>query len=298
MQVGDTVMAAHGSDDQGLSVTFWGVRGALPTPGPTTLRYGGNTSCIELRCGPHLLIVDAGSGMRGLGTALAASGVAVVADILMTHTHMDHISGLPFFGPIFDPRSRLRFWGGHLEPGGLAAALRISWRPPLMPDMEPFFKAGLAFADFQPGAVFSPYPDLLVRTCRLNHPGGAVGYRIEWGGKSVCVITDTEHEPAGFDPALLAMVAGADMMIYDSNYTDAEYGAHIGWGHSTWQQALRLADAASVKTVVLFHHDPRRDDAMLDEIARSAASVRPGTLAAREGMVLRVGARQCGQAMT
>ena len=291
-------MAGKGSAgpaNQTVSVTFWGVRGSLPTPGPTTVRYGGNTSCIEVRCGPHLLIVDAGSGLRALGTSLGESRLAVAADILMTHTHMDHVNGLPFFAPLYDPRSRLRFWGGHLGPGGLAAAVRTTWQPPLMPDLEPFFRADMSFADFDPGTTLSIQPGLNVRTCRLNHPGGAVGYRIEWSGRSVCIVTDTEHQQTGFDPALLAMVADADLMVYDANFTDAEYGAHVGWGHSTWQQALGLADAASVGTVVLFHHDPRHDDATMDDIARAAAAVRPSTLVAREGMVLNVGVSQTPQ---
>ena len=116
-----------GEQGGGMALRFWGVRGSLPAPGPATARYGGNTSCVELRCGPHLLILDAGTGLRELGGALAASGVAVDADILLSHTHLDHISGLPFFAAMYDPRARLRLWGGHLAAGGIAQALLLTY---------------------------------------------------------------------------------------------------------------------------------------------------------------------------
>ena len=139
-------------NDGKMTLRFWGVRGSLPSPGPATVRYGGNTLCVEVRCGPHLLILDAGSGLREFGCALIASGEPVNADILLSHTHLDHICGLPFFRPMYDPKASLRFWGGHLPPpSGIAAALRQSWRSPLMPDLDEAFRADLTFRDFAPG---------------------------------------------------------------------------------------------------------------------------------------------------
>lgn len=275
-------------DGGGVTMKFWGVRGSLPTPGPATVRYGGNTICIELRCGPHLLILDAGSGLRELGDALAARGLPIDADILLSHTHLDHICGLPFFPAMFDPMARLRFWGGHLAPpgGGIAEALMLSWSAPLMPDMDAEFRAHFTFHDFVAGEQLQLQPDLAVDTTALRHPGNAVGYRINWGGLSVCYITDTEHSEDGLDRNLVRFVDHADVMIYDASYTEAEYQSRVGWGHSTWQAGARLADAAAVGRLVLFHHDPRHDDVAMDGIASAAASRRPGTLAAMEGMTL------------
>ena len=269
----------------GMTLRFWGVRGSLPTPGPSTVRYGGNTLCVELRCGPHLLILDAGSGAREFGRALAASGVPVDADMLLSHTHLDHICGLPFFAPMFDQKARLRFWGGHLAPpDGIADALLVSWRAPLMPDLDAAFRANLTFRDFTPGEALEPHPGLRVGTVTLNHPGNAIGYRIEWDGASVCYITDTEHPAHGLDQSLLRFVTGTDILIYDATFTDDEYKSRVGWGHSTWRVAADLADAADVGQLVLFHHDPGHDDMAMDMIARDIAARRPGSLTAMEGM--------------
>lgn len=273
-----------------MNLRFWGVRGSLPTPGPTTLRYGGNTPCVELRCGPHLLILDAGSGLRELGGALAETGAPVDADVLLTHTHLDHVCGLPFFGPMFDPQARLRFWGGELAPaGGIEAALRRSWQEPLMPNLDAAFRAAISFRDVVVGDELHLHPGLRVATTALRHPGGAIGYRVTWGGVSVSYITDTEHPPGGVDPALAQFVAGTDLMIYDASYTDAEYKSRLGWGHSTWQAGAALADAAAVGQLVLFHHDPDHDDTVMDRIAEAVAVRRPGSLVAREGMLMELG---------
>lgn len=276
--------------DRAMTVRFWGVRGSLPAPGAATRRYGGNTICVELRCGPHRLILDAGTGLRELGKALTAEGVPVDADILLSHTHLDHICGLPFFAPMFDPAARLRIWGGHLPPpAGIATALRQSWSAPLMPDMDAVFRAQRSFHDFVPGDELTLRPSLRIGTALLRHPGGAVGYRVEWAGASVCYITDTEHPTSGSDVALTRFVAGSNVMIYDAAYTEAEYSSRVGWGHSTRQAGVALADAAAVERLVLFHHDPEHDDSAMDEIAKAAAAQRPGTLTAREGMQINVG---------
>lgn len=287
---GDTP-ETHSSKPAGaaIGVRIWGARGSLATSGPDTLRYGGNTLCVELRCGPHLVILDGGSGVRALGAALMADGEPVDADVLMSHTHLDHICGLPFFAPMYDPRARLCFWGGHLRPpGGISDALHTSWRAPLMPDLHKVFRASLSFQDFTPGQEIALRPGLRSGTHPLRHPGGSTGYRVTWAGKSVSYITDTEHPADGLDTGLAAFLAGSDLLIYDASYTDEEYAARMGWGHSTWRAAADLADAAGVGTLMLFHHDPSHDDATMDGIAAAIAARRPGSIVAVEGMRLTV----------
>jgi phosphoribosyl 1,2-cyclic phosphodiesterase len=270
-----------------FTVRFWGVRGSIASPGPQTARYGGNTSCLEVRCGDTRLILDAGTGIRPLGEALARQG-PVDLDLLLTHSHFDHICGLPFFAPVFDPDSRVRLWAGHLPPDRrLRSVLRTMMSSPLFPVPVEIFRADCAFRDFDCGEVLEPKPGVTVRTIPLNHPDRAVGYRIEFAGRSFCYITDTEHGGGDRD-RLVEFVREAEVMVYDSTYTDQEYSARIGWGHSTWQECLRVAEAAGVGRAVLFHHDPARTDDELDRIGAEAAAMRPGTLVAREGLELTV----------
>ena len=267
-------------------VRFWGVRGSIACPGPETVRYGGNTACVEMRCGGHILIFDAGTGLRPLGLALMAEA-PLDADLFLSHTHLDHIVGLPFFQPLFCPENRIRLWSGHLAPEhGLRDVICKMMTAPLFPVPVELLEAAAGYNDFACGATLTPKPGVVLRTAALNHPDCACGYRVEYKGKSVCYVTDTEHRAGGLDETILGLIAGADLVIYDSTYTDEEYPAFAGWGHSTWQEGVRLCDAAGVGTLVLFHHDPTHDDAVMDEIAAAAEAARPGTLVAREGCVL------------
>jgi phosphoribosyl 1,2-cyclic phosphodiesterase len=280
------VGAARVSAEGAVTVRFWGVRGTIPCPGLGTARYGGNTACIELRCGNHLLILDGGTGLRPLGDALVQNG-PVDADLFYSHTHLDHILGLPFFAPAHAADTRLRLWAGNLLPAlTLETVLqRLMWTP-LFPVSADLLRARLEFHDFTAGETLEPRPGITVRTLPLAHPDRATGYRIEHAGKTVTYVTDTEHEPGRRDPHVLSLAARADLLIYDATYTDEEFPARVGWGHSTWQEAVRLADAAEVRRLVLFHHDPGHDDDAMDRIAAAAASRRRGTLVAREGMTL------------
>jgi phosphoribosyl 1,2-cyclic phosphodiesterase len=271
-----------------LLVRFWGVRGSIATPGPATARYGGNTSSIEVRCGARLILLDAGTGMRYLGNRLVAEA-PLDADIFFTHTHFDHVCGLPFFKPFFQPQNSFSLWAGHLSGAmTLQRVMREFMVAPLFPVPPEVFKAKMQYRDFKAGETLAPAPGIVLHTAVLNHPDGATGYRIEYGGKSVCYVTDTEHVPGVPDRNILALVEGADILIYDCTYTDDEYAkSYAGWGHSTWQEAVRLCKSAGVKKLVVFHHDPDHDDDRLDVIAREVEAALPGAVLAHEGMVLR-----------
>ena len=267
-------------------VRFWGVRGSIPTPGAMTARYGGNTSCLEVRCGDRLLIFDAGTGIRPLGANLDCLG-AVDADIYFTHTHMDHIQGLPFFSSAYKKVNKLRLWAGHLKPEyTLKQVLSEMMMEPLFPVPISIFGAEITFSDFVCGETLAPSPGVTLRTAPLNHPNRATAYRIEYAGKSICYVTDTEHRPDKPDAAILGLIDHADLVIYDSTYTDEEFPNFVGWGHSTWQEGVRLCTQAKVGRLVVFHHDPSHDDAFMDRVAAAAEAARPGTIVAREGLIL------------
>ncbi len=274
-------------DTQDFYVRFWGVRGSIACPGPNTIRYGGNTSCVELRCGEHLVIFDAGTGLRQLGSSLKGQS-DLDLDIMLSHTHLDHIIGLPFFGPLFDSKNHINFWAGHLEGEySLKQALGAMMSSPLFPIPIEEFDAATSFHDFEVGSELEPKPGLKIKTTSLNHPDKACAYRVDFGGKSICYVTDTEHKTGELDRNILDLIEGTDIFIYDSMYTDEEYPQFKGWGHSTWQEGVRLADAGKVGRLVLFHHDPSHNDSFMDEIASGVDRARPGSLVAQEGMVVK-----------
>jgi len=269
-----------------LSVRFWGVRGSIACCGPRTARYGGNTSALEVRCGSRLLMFDAGTGIRYLGKTLEGAG-PIDADLYFTHTHYDHVCGLPFFGPLFRSQNRFRLWAGHLGDGlTLRRVLSEFMIAPLFPVPPDVFRATMEYRDFAPGDTLAAGADVVLRTAPLNHPDGAVGYRVEYGDRSVCYVTDTEHVPGAPDKNVLGLIAGADLVVYDCMYTDEEYNDYVGWGHSTWQEGLRLCKAAGARRLAVFHHDPEHDDALLEDIEAKVAAALPGSLVAREGLVI------------
>lgn len=267
-----------------MEVRFWGTRGGMAAAGPDVVRYGGHTSCVEVLCGEHRIILDAGTGIRNLGDTMPADR-AVTADLLLSHFHLDHIMGLAFFAPLYRDRTRLRVHAG-APAAFMQATLASILSPPLMPDMLSTVRAGVEYHGFTAGESLLLHPNLTVRTAPLHHPDGSVGYRLEWHGKSLAYVTDTEHQPGSLDRRVLELAGSADLLIYDSNYTDEEFPSRVGWGHSTWQQAIRLAEAAGVRSLLLFHHDARRTDAEVDAILAAAQRQRPGTGAAAEGMIL------------
>lgn|SRR5262249_10802944 len=273
------------STQSAVSVRFWGVRGTVPSPGIDTIRYGGNTSCVEVRCGEHMIILDAGTGIRLLGNTLMNTASAIDVDIFLSHCHIDHIQGLPYFAPAFAHGNRLRLWAANLQPMcRLEDVVRTLMSPPLFP--AAVFKADMEYRDFKAGEVVRPRYDVSMRTALLDHPDGAIGYRIEYGGRSVAYITDTESRHDGYIRNILSLSRNADLMIFDCTYSEGELSARAGWGHSTWQQGLRLADSAGAKLFCLFHHDPDRSDLTLDSYAKAVAAARAGTVVAREGLVI------------
>lgn len=271
-----------------MVVKVWGARGSVACPGPRTVKYGGNTSCVEVRCGGHRIVLDGGTGIRELGHEMMAEAPGAV-DVLLTHFHLDHIIGLPFWAPAYTPGNSIVFRAARLQQTyGLREILHKMMSPPLFPIPLDEFRAEVRFEDFSCGAAFEPVPGVRVETRSLNHPGGACGYRISHAGRTVAYVTDTEHVPGQDDAHVLDLMRGADLAFYDATYTEEELPAHTGWGHSTWEEAVRLADIAEVSTLVLFHHDPKHEDADLDRIGEQADKRRPGTLVAREGTEFRL----------
>lgn len=272
-----------------MQVEFWGVRGSIATPGPLTARVGGNTSCVEVRCGGTRLILDAGTGLRALGDALVAgaTGSGVEATLLLSHFHWDHIQGIPFFVPAYLPTTRLGIVGGVHGPLSLRDTLAHQMRAPVFPVRLDQLSATLALREVKDEETLS-IGEARVTAASLAHPGGVTAYRIEHAGRALVYATDTEH-PARLDERLVRLAAGADVLVYDAQYTPEEYAGEdgpskVGWGHSTFAVGAEVARAAGVGQLVLFHHDPRRTDTQVEEVEARARALFSDTVAAREGM--------------
>lgn len=285
-----------------VRVRFWGVRGSIPSPGPETVRYGGNTSCVTVETlNSDLFILDAGSGIRALGqTLVRQQRLPVAAYLLLTHTHWDHIQGFPFFVPAFIPGNRLSIFGGAGTDDSLAEALAGQMLHRYFPISIDRLPAELRFRHVDPGC--HEIGRAVVTVGELHHTGPTVGYRLELDGSVVAYLTDAE--PRGGlqdltpDPVAVRLAEDADVLIHDAQYTDAEYPAKVGWGHSPLGYVVDLALAARAKHLYLFHHDPARTDDQLDALADEArdrahgagASLRVD--AAAEGVDLLLGPRR------
>ncbi len=270
-----------------MRVRFWGVRGSIPCPGSSTIRYGGNTPCIEVRCGDRVLIFDAGTGLRPLGIELLKDKRIRNVDIFITHCHLDHVSALPFFAPFFREDYRVRVWAGNLLPAdSIEQVMRRLMSSPWFPVPLEIFKAAIEFHDFKSGDVLRPYDDVLLRTAPLDHPDGTNGYRLEYGGKAFALLSDTEGFPGKRDTEMVSLARRADLAVYDATFTEEELVTRGDWGHSTWTRGVRMANEADVKHLCLFHHDPSHDDDFMDTLAAEANDARAGTIAAREGQII------------
>ncbi len=274
-----------------FTIQFWGVRGSIACPGPETVRYGGNTPCIEMRVGGQRLIFDGGTGLRVLGQSLL-SQMPVEAHMFFTHSHWDHIQGVPFFVPAFIPGNCFHIYGA-IAPNGSTIEKRLTDQMlhPNFPVPLQIMKADLRFHDLAIGEKVE-IGEIMVENLLLHHPGEAVGYRVNWRGYAAAYISDTEHLADGLDQNVLRLACNADVMIYDAAYTDEEYHSRatskVGWGHSTWQEAVKVAIAANVKKLVIFHHDPLHNDDFLDHVAEQAAQQFPNTFIAREGQTIQL----------
>jgi len=305
-----------------MKVKFWGVRGSIPCPGPQTVKYGGNTVCLELQFpdSDRRIIIDAGSGLRGLGDQLLNNGNGhrpVRADLLLTHTHLDHILGFPFFTPIYIPQTQLRIYGPvTCEEESLETVLggQLSYR--YFPVRQAELAAQIEYIDLKEGS-FDLGDGIRVSTKYLNHPLLCFGYRIECNGDVFCTAYDTEpfynifstdpNDPE-YDEALARegeaaaclgnssleeFVAGANLLVYDGQYTRQEYiSGKIGWGHTPVEYAIEFARSSGADKLALIHHDPMRTDAQLDEMADKLCAPPnnndPHVFFAREGMVVDV----------
>lgn len=273
-------------------VRFWGVRGSIPAPGPKTQRYGGNTPCVEMRCGDELLIFDLGTGVRELGWEMVRAGGPARASIFLSHYHYDHLQGLPFFTPIFIPKFAFTVYGAPRGSHSVKEVLAGQMVQPYFPvTAEETFKAQLTYKNLEAGQQLEIGP-ARVLTLDLNHPGGNLGYRVECDGRSVVYATDVEHG-CEKDKALVEFARDADMLIIDAMYTEDEYrgrkgSAKIGWGHSTWESAVETANASNAKQLVLFHHETTRDDAEMDRFVEEVRKHRPETIAAVELEILKL----------
>lgn len=257
-----------------MIVRFWGVRGSIGCPGRATVRTGGNTACVEIRARDRLIIIDAGTGLHALGHALMKPGRPVDASLFFTHVHHDHVCGWPFFTPAYLPSTRLRVYGERKLGVDIRGILSAHMSPPFFPVPLSIMKSRMSFHAVRPGCTVRVGPGVTVRVGRLNHPNGAVGYRIESveGGRRrvVAHCSDSEHL-SGPDPNVVTLARRADVLVFDAMYTPRDYaGGMKGRGHSTWEVGIATARAARAKRLVLFHHDPRYDDATMGRILREA----------------------------
>lgn len=273
-----------------MTVTLWGVRGSQAAPGPETVRYGGNTACVEVRVADDSMIVlDAGTGARRLGAVVPREIRRI--DILLSHLHMDHIQGLGFFEPLFQRGREVHLWGPASSTLPLRTRLSRYLSPPLFPVRLRDLPCALEIHDVPVDAFM--LPGVRVTASGICHPGPTVGYRLDSGEATLAYVPD--HEPAlgrrsfprepewtsGWD-----VMADADMLIHDAQYFVDEYPEHVGWGHSSIEHAIALAEQAGVRALVPFHHDPVHTDVDLDRAYRSLWTGTTAIIPAREGMQL------------
>jgi phosphoribosyl 1,2-cyclic phosphodiesterase len=302
--------------EQTFSVTFWGVRGGYPKPGPTTNKFGGNTTCLEVRAGYHLIIIDAGTGIIGLGEKLMAQhqadGKPVAATILFTHTHHDHTQGFPFFTPSRLGSSIVHIFGPKWLHQDLEAVLARAMLPPVFPVTLDELRSmrvirNISESDMivlgEPNAppqvcnVYREYEACSPREVKVKimrsyaHPQGVFVYSIEMGDRKLVFATDVEGYTGG-DRQLIRFAHGADLLIHDAEFTSEEYldgnPPRQGWGHSTWEMAVEVAQAAEAKELALTHHNAHHDDAFLESIGQQAQALFPATVVAREGLSLKI----------
>lgn len=275
-----------------MLVRFWGVRGSTPTPDPEKLQVGGNTSCIEVEINQSLrIILDMGTGLRLLGKKIVQEykdGIQKENIILLSHTHWDHLQGFPFFDPIFIPKLPVSIYGPAKANRKLERVLSGQMEYDYWPVKFSQLPCQLAFFELNEGET-EIRPGVMIQACRHIHPGVAFGYRISYQGHSLVYSTDTEHFRNQMDKRVISLSQGADLLIHDAQYTDDELDFRLGWGHSSWMQAVQVAKEAGVGRLALFHHDPNRTDQDALAIEAHARELLPSAFLAREGMEVQLG---------
>lgn len=269
-----------------MKMRFWGVRGSTPTPSMEHYRYGGNTSCVEIRTPKgEILVFDCGTGLRLLGKQLLAEfgHKSIQAYIFLTHYHWDHIQGIPFFEPLYNPENYFFFHSFPSHARSVQEALEDQMSDPYFPVNMSMMEAHRHFYSLEKDSL--SFQDSSLKTMPLNHPQGCLGYRLECGGRVLAYATDNEPGSLEHDRNVRKLAEGADVLIYDAQYTPYEYANFKkGWGHSTWREAVTIAQQSQVKQLVLFHHDPDHNDGFVDSILGEARRFFPNTVAAWEGM--------------
>ncbi|MFQ5672848.1 MAG: MBL fold metallo-hydrolase [Nitrospinales bacterium] len=271
-----------------MKIRFWGVRGSVPSGSRSTAGVGGNTTCLELRCGNDLVIFDSGTGIRNLGVQLMKE-LPVKAKIFYSHVHWDHIQGLPFFTPLYIKGNEFDIYGGSSMPLSIEDVLKNQMTVPCFPVGMDIMAATTRFHDLKLGDVVEGN-GYRVSLAMLNHPNRCHAYRIDEADKSIVLATDTEHFDDRLDENLMALADGADVLIYDCQFTPSEYYgkdgqmSRVGWGHSTMQEGVKIAKAANVKHLILFHHDPSHDDKFMQKIEAETRQLFPNSTVAYEGM--------------
>ena len=280
-----------------LSLRYWGTRGSVPSPGPTTTRYGGNTSCVEVEIGHRRFILDAGTGIRPLGEAIQQEAEGKKATLLLTHFHWDHIQGFPFFSPAYDPDFELRIIAPAQAEASPESLIRNVMGPIHFPLSYEAIAATLSYCEHKEGNCDED--GIRIRAMRMRHTDFTVGYRIEAPGSTVVFIPDNEIEggahptPLDWSDRLAEFVHGADLLLHDGMFTEEEYRQRNGWGHSTYHQAIELAERAQVKELHFFHHAPWRTDTELDDLVQGFRES-----LSRRGAALHVAAAAEGTSVT
>ncbi|NJN22834.1 MAG: MBL fold metallo-hydrolase [Leptolyngbya sp. RL_3_1] len=289
MPISTASTAAALSDHTGFTAQFWGVRGSVPTPGLDTVRYGGNTACVEVLAGETRLIFDGGTGLRVLGKHLLHQKPDIKAHLFFTHAHWDRIQGFPFFIPAFVPGNSFNIYGSP-APNGASIKQCLTdqmLRPNFFTPLQKM-QAKMQFHNIHAGSVVPLGEGLTIETIALNPHTSALGFRINWQGHSLVYATDTEPHSRQLDQNLLYLAQDADLLIYDGTYADTAYHDLNGDGNMAWESGINLVKEAAIKELILFHHNPAHDDDFLDRMEMEIRQHFGNVRLAREGMILQL----------
>lgn len=272
-----------------MRIKFWGVRGSVPSPQPENVRYGGNTSCVEVRLNGSIYIFDCGTGFRLLGKQLAQefAGKPLSAHVFVSHFHWDHIQGFPFFEPLYAAQNQFQFHCSN-RTRSLKQVMEEQMASPYFPVDLARMQARREFRDVEEGKI--SLDGVKLQTTWLNHPQGCMGFRMETKDGVLVYATDNEPGDPVFDKNVRQLAAGADVLIYDAQYLPEEYEARRrGWGHSHWREAVNVVMESGAKELVLFHHDPAHSDFCIDKVVAEARNYYPRVRGAAEGMEIALG---------